>query len=204
MKSKTSQPTVVSFCEEVLDRMVQAHERIQAKVKRTCELLQQADVPFALCGSNATANWIATVDEGAVRGIRNVEVLFRRCDLLKATESLKTAGFVPLARNGQLRFHDGESNHWRHATEVTLAGEPVQGKSPECTAPQADRVELLRGLQTLQLSSLVEFQLARFRLDDAVDLRDMIGVGLIDELWPAKLQPELGQRLQELLDDPDG
>jgi len=32
----------------------------------------------------------------------------------------------------------------------------------------------------------------------------MIDVGLIDGTWPAKYLGELGQRLQQLLDDPDG
>ena len=32
----------------------------------------------------------------------------------------------------------------------------------------------------------------------------MIGVGLIDATWLARLPPTLGERLQTLLDDPDG
>jgi hypothetical protein len=35
-------------------------------------------------------------------------------------------------------------------------------------------------------------------------LRDLIGVGLIDTSWPAKLPPELAARLQQILDTPDG
>lgn len=32
----------------------------------------------------------------------------------------------------------------------------------------------------------------------------MIQIGLLDSSWPARLEPELGRRLQTLLDDPDG
>jgi hypothetical protein len=32
----------------------------------------------------------------------------------------------------------------------------------------------------------------------------MIGVGLIDASWPAKFPADLGARLQQLLDDPNG
>ena len=32
----------------------------------------------------------------------------------------------------------------------------------------------------------------------------MISVDLIDETWPDRFSKELGERLQELLDDPDG
>jgi hypothetical protein len=35
-------------------------------------------------------------------------------------------------------------------------------------------------------------------------LLDMIGVGLIDDTWPARFPAELAERLQQLLDDPDG
>jgi hypothetical protein len=32
----------------------------------------------------------------------------------------------------------------------------------------------------------------------------MIGVGLLDATWPARLPAPLGDRLQRLLDDPNG
>ena len=47
-------------------------------------------------------------------------------------------------------------------------------------------------------------KLIGFRDKDRVHVRDMIGVGLIDESWLPKLPSELAERLQELLDDPDG
>jgi len=42
------------------------------------------------------------------------------------------------------------------------------------------------------------------RRKDQVHLLDMIGVGLIDESWPARFPAPLGERLQQLLDDPNG
>jgi hypothetical protein len=35
-------------------------------------------------------------------------------------------------------------------------------------------------------------------------LLDLIGVGLLDATWPARFPPPLGERLQQLLDDPNG
>jgi hypothetical protein len=32
----------------------------------------------------------------------------------------------------------------------------------------------------------------------------MIGIGLIDSVWPARFPPPLGDRLQQLLDNPNG
>jgi hypothetical protein len=37
-----------------------------------------------------------------------------------------------------------------------------------------------------------------------VHILDMIGVGLIDATWPARLPAPLGARLQQLLDNPNG
>jgi hypothetical protein len=42
------------------------------------------------------------------------------------------------------------------------------------------------------------------RRKDQVHLLDLIGVGLVDATWPARFPPPLGQRLQQLLDDPNG
>jgi len=47
-------------------------------------------------------------------------------------------------------------------------------------------------------------KLTSHRLKDRVHLLDMIDVGLLDAAWPARYPGELGQRLQRLLDDPDG
>jgi hypothetical protein len=47
-------------------------------------------------------------------------------------------------------------------------------------------------------------ELTSFLLNDRVDLRDMLEVGLIDASWPARLPPELGARLQSLIDTPEG
>jgi hypothetical protein len=60
------------------------------------------------------------------------------------------------------------------------------------------------GFPVLKLEALVRLQLGRFRLDDAIDIRDMIDVGLIDATWTSKFEPELAVRLQELLNDPEG
>jgi hypothetical protein len=47
-------------------------------------------------------------------------------------------------------------------------------------------------------------KLTSYRLKDRVHILDMIGVGLLDATWPARLPAPLGDRLQRLLDDPNG
>jgi hypothetical protein len=47
-------------------------------------------------------------------------------------------------------------------------------------------------------------KLMAWRLQDRVHLQDLIGVGQIDSTWPARFPSELGARLRQLLDNPDG
>jgi hypothetical protein len=47
-------------------------------------------------------------------------------------------------------------------------------------------------------------KLTAFRTKDRMHLLDMIEIELIDEAWLDKLPPELAERLQQLLDNPDG
>jgi hypothetical protein len=49
----------------------------------------------------------------------------------------------------------------------------------------------------------VRIKLTSFFRKDQVHLLDLLGVGLIDASWPARLPGELGARLQQLLDTPD-
>ena len=56
----------------------------------------------------------------------------------------------------------------------------------------------------IDLAELVRMKLLSNRRKDQVHMLDMIGVGLIDATWPARFEPPSNERLQTLLDDPDG
>lgn len=58
--------------------------------------------------------------------------------------------------------------------------------------------------RVLSLEALVRIKLTAFRDKDRTHLRDMLDVGLIDAGWVARFPPELGQRLQLLIDTPEG
>jgi hypothetical protein len=46
-------------------------------------------------------------------------------------------------------------------------------------------------------------KLTSFRIKDKMHLLDLLDVGLIDASWVGLLPPELGARLQELIDNPE-
>jgi hypothetical protein len=68
------------------------------------------------------------------------------------------------------------------------------GKESEATA----------AFRILALEPLVRMKLMSFSDKDRMHLRDLIGVGLVDESWLARLPPELDARLRNLLDHPEG
>ena len=56
----------------------------------------------------------------------------------------------------------------------------------------------------LSLEALVQLKLTAFRRKDQVHLLDLLNIGLIDQTWTARYPQTLAERLQTLIDDPDG
>src|SRR6476660_1548548 len=79
---------------EILERMERAVAKVRDRLLRATAALNQAGVPYAVVGGNAVASWVATVDEGAVRNTRDIDLLVRRSDLPEVTAALEQAGFV--------------------------------------------------------------------------------------------------------------
>ena len=66
-----------------------------------------------------------------------------------------------------------------------------------------DESEPAGGFRIIALEPLVRMKLTSFRARDRMHILDLIDVGLVDATWPARFPPELANRLQELLDNPD-
>ena len=100
-------------------------------------------------------------------------------------------------------FLDGPGSKARDAVHILFAGEKVRSDDLSA-APTMDEAEDDAAFRVVSLEALVRMKLTSYRDKDRTHLRDMIEVGLIDKSWPARFQGELGERLQRLLDDPDG
>lgn len=183
--------------------MIRAVEKVRERLLRAAAALEKAGIPYAVAGGNAVAAWVSRVDEAAVRNTQDVHLLLRRADLERAREALAAAGFVYRQVCGGEMFLDGPDARARDAVHVLFAGEKVR---PEYLAPAADvsEAEKTASFRLLTLDALVRMKLTSFRDKDRMHLRDLLDVGLVDEGWRERLPPELAERLQRLLDDPDG
>ena len=187
----------------VFERMFRAVELVKQRLDRTCTALRNAGVPYAVIGGNAVAAWVATIDDGAVRNTRDVDILLREQDLDLATIAMESAGFVRDSVMNVTVFLDGPNGKPSQGIHVLFAERKVRDEYATAT-PSIDQAVDIEGRSIVELDALVEMKLNSFRDKDRTHLRDMIQIGLIDSTWPERFAKNLGDRLQELLDDPEG
>jgi hypothetical protein len=185
------------------ERMVTAVEKVRDRLRRAVQALEQAGIPYAVAGGNAVAAWVSEVDEAAVRNTQDVDILLRRQDLDSAKKALTEAGFQFRHSSGIDMFLDGAGAKARDAVHIVFAGEKVR-KEYVAAAPDVAESKSTLTARVLSLEALVRMKLTSFRDKDRMHLRDLIGVGLVDAAMVSRLPSELGVRLQELLDNPDG
>lgn len=185
------------------ERALMAAEKVKERLRRATKALDEAGVPYAVVGGNAVAEWVARVDEDAVRNTKDVDILIRRPDLPLARAALEAVGFIHANLLDLDAFIDGPQGRPSAGIHLLYAGERVY-PNDETTLPQIEQSERGAEFQVIELESLLRMKLIAWRDKDRTHIRDMIGVGLIDATWPARYPAALGERLQQLLDTPNG
>ena len=193
----------VGMSPDILDRMERAVTRVRERLLRATAALEQAEVPYAVVGGNAVASWVATVDEGAVRNTRDIDLLVRRSDLPNVTAALEGAGFVAGELLDVVMFRDGPEGKPSEAIHLLFSGEKTR---PDhlLPAPEIQTVDDPANFRVITLESLVVLKLMSNRRKDQVHIMDLIGVGLVDASWLTRLPPPLAERLKQILDTPEG
>jgi hypothetical protein len=190
-------------------RMAEGIENVKKRLERAAGALERLGVRYAVVGGNAVAAWVSRVDVAAVRNTRDVDILLRREDMDRARAALESAGFVHrrVAALGKAAamdvFLDSPEAKVRDAVHILWAGEKALPDALEPT-PELGLTEPGDGFELIPLADLVHMKLTAFRDKDRMHLRDLTSVGLLDESWPARFSPLLGERLQRILDDPEG
>jgi Uncharacterised nucleotidyltransferase len=192
-----------SLQEATWERMIRAVEKVRERCARAVRALEKAGVSYAVVGGHAVANWVASIDEGSVRNTRDVDILVRRSDLAAVKAAMEAAGFIFGNAYGVDFFLDGVDAKPSEGVHLLYADEKVKETDPVPT-PSLSESERGAAFQVVSLEPLVRMKLVSFRLKDQVHLQDMIALGLIDATWPARFPPVLAERLQQILDTPEG
>lgn len=180
----------------LIDRMVRAIETVRERLLIAAHALETVQIPYAVVGGNAVAAWVATVGPSAVRNTPNVDILIRRSDCDRAISVLRTSGvdvFRPCHTNMRRR----------RMVQLLFGGEKVN-EDHAWPAPDTFDSTIIDNFRVLTLDALLRMKLTSFRTVDAVHIRDLIEVGLVDQSWVSRLPPELAGRLQQLIDTPEG
>lgn len=185
------------------ERALMAAEKVKERLRRATKALEQAGVPYAVAGGNAVAEWVGRVDDGAVRNTKDVDLLVRRADFAAVQQTLESVGFIYNPMSGGETFIDGPDGKPSAGVHLLFAGEMVRA-ADDLPSPDLDDSEVAADFRVLSLPALIQMKLLAWRDRDRVHLQDLIGVGLIDASWPARLPSTLAERLQELLDHPEG
>lgn len=195
--------SAITLRPDTLERMVRAVEAVEERLLRSCRALEAGGVPYAVIGGNAVAAWVAQIDEGAVRNTRDVDILIRREDLPKVIQVMEAVGFVYANVTGVDLFIDGPKGKRSQGVHLLFAGELVRDKDT-VTTPTLDEATAGPRFRLVSLEALLRMKLVSYRDKDKTHIRDLIGVGLIDDTWPERFPPLLAERLREILADPDG
>jgi len=185
------------------ERALMAAEKVKERLRRATRALDAAGVPYAVVGGNAVAEWVARVDEDAVRNTRDVDILIRRPDFPATRASFEAVGFIYYELLDIDTFIDGPQGKPSGGIHLLYAGEKVR-RDDDYNLPEIDESERAIEFQVAKLEALTRMKLTAWRDKDRTHLRDLIGVGLIDATWPGRFPAPLGARLQQLLDNPNG
>ena len=180
-----------------------AVSRVERLLRKVADALDAAGVPYAVVGGNAVAAWVMTVDEGAVRATKDVDVLLRRADLPTAAAALQRAGLVQHEVLGVTMFLDRRRPNPKTGAHVIFAGERVRAHSGHPAPDVTSAVRSTAGFLVVDLPVLIAMKLESFRRIDQVHIEDLMSVALIDEALAANLPDDLRARLREIQATPE-
>jgi hypothetical protein len=175
-----------------------AVKQVEELLKNVSTALEEAGVDYAVIGGNAVAAWVTTVDPGATRATKDVDILVRRADLERLRVALEPVGLIPAEVHGVWMFLARSYPNPATGVHLVFANEIIR---PHYRYPPPDPATGTRsalGFRVIDLLALVGMKLQAFRRIDQVHIEDLLRVGLIDDALAAQLPADLRDRLDEI------
>jgi hypothetical protein len=157
-------------------------------------------VPFAAVGGNAVAIWVESVDQGAGRSTKDVDIALRRSDLVRAAEAMTAKGFDLAETSPVTIFIDKTDPVPSRGVHLLFVGEKVR---PKYRYPVPDLNNVMtspQGVPTIGLDELLVMKLQSNRARDRAHIIDLHEVGLITEAVLQRVPPDLLPRLREIIE----
>ena len=108
------------------ERALMAAEKVKERLRRATRALDAAGVSYAVVGGNAVAEWVARIDEDAVRNTRDVDLLIQRADFSATRTALEAVGFIYHHLLDVDTFVDGPKGKPSGGIHLLYAGEKVR------------------------------------------------------------------------------
>src|SRR5262249_12433694 len=150
--------STVTMAWQILDRMERAVAKVRDRLLRATAVLNKANVRYAVVGGHTVASWVATIDEGAVRNTRDIDLLIRREDLPILTAALEQAGFVRAEVLDVTMFLAGPAAKPSESIHLLFAGEKVRAEDP-LPSPDLAATDDPAGFRVIPLEALVHMKL---------------------------------------------
>ncbi|MCK4342144.1 MAG: nucleotidyltransferase family protein [Phycisphaerae bacterium] len=104
-----------------------AMERVEERLRRVTQALDKTGILHAVVGGNAVAAWVAQVDPAATRTTKDVDLLVRRTDLGRITQTLTALGLRREDLRDLVIFVDPDEPSRRSGIRLVWAGERKSG-----------------------------------------------------------------------------
>jgi hypothetical protein len=172
-----------------------------SRAERFTRALDDAGVPYAVCGGMAVMAWVNASNPDYVRTTKDVDVCIRRADLPAVTRAVEPHGFSFVEVNGVSMFLDGPDGTPKHAVHLVFAGEqgsrwdaePVPDLGP---GVRDDAFPWARS----ELDRLIVMKLLAQRPHDEVHIADLWRSGAIDRSMANRLPESVRARFMEWMD----
>jgi len=187
------QTRIPDFHQQVL-----AVNRVERLLLKLTGALDGAGIPYAIIGGNAVAAWVATVDEGAVRATKDVDVLLRRADLDAAAVALKQVSLDLHEVLGVPMFLTRRKPNPKTGAHVVFAAERVREHDLHPCPDVSEAKRSKYGFWVVDLPWLIRMKLTAFRRVDQLHIEDMMHLGLINDRIVDSLPPDLRNRFDQI------
>lgn len=183
-------------------RQVEAVNHVHRLLHQITTILDSEGVPYAVIGGNAVAAWVATVDDGAVRATKDVDLLIRREDLDRAKLAATKADFEYHEVLGVSMFLTRVNPNPKTGVHLIFANETIRENDSARAPDLSNAWRTEDGYLVIDLPSLLKMKLLAFRLRDQTHIRDMFELNLITPEMDMSLPDELRKRLEIIRNTP--